>query len=56
MESRYNQLPYGVVDNRVKEKKTHLNLPPNYRKNILFDQLLYSTHLENPTIRDAVNN
>ena len=56
MESRYNQLPYGVVDNRVKEKKIHLNLPPNCRKNILFDQLLYSTHLENPTIRDAVNN
>ena len=50
MESRYIQLPYGVVNNRVKEKKIHLNLPPNYEKHVLFGQLRYLAHLENPSI------
>ena len=56
IESRYIQLPYGIVNNRVKEKKIHLNLPPNYQKHILFDQLPYSVYLENPTIQDVVSN
>ena len=56
MESRYIQLPYGVVNNRVKEKKIHLNLPPNYEKHVLFGQLRYLAHLENPSIWDVVNN
>ena len=56
MESRYIQVPCGVVNNRVKEKKIHLNLPPNYKKHVLFDQLPDSAHLENPTIRDVINN
>ena len=56
MESRYIQLPYGIVNNRIKEKKIHLNLPPNYKNQVLFDLLPYSAHLENPTIPDVVNN
>ena len=52
----YIQLPHGVVNNRVKKKKkNHLNLPSNYEKHILFDQLPYLAHLENPTIRDVNN-
>ena len=50
MESSHNQSPYGAVNNRVKEKKIHLNLPPNYKNHIFFDHLPYSAHLENPTI------
>ena len=34
MESRHNQSPYGAVNSRVKEKKIHLNLPPNYKNHI----------------------
>ena len=49
MELRYIQLPCGVVNNRVKEKKIHLNLLPNNKKHVLFDQLSHSVHLENPT-------
>ena len=49
MELRYIQLPCGVVNNRVKEKKIHLNLLQNNKKHVLFDQLSHSVHLENPT-------
>ena len=42
--------------NRVKENKIHLNLPPNYKKCVFFDQLPYSAHLKNPTIQGVVNN
>ena len=56
MVSRHIQLPYGVVNNGIKEKKTPLNMPSNYKKHVLFDQLRYSAHLENPTIWDVVNN
>ena len=56
MELRYIQLPCGVVNNRVKEKKIHLNLLPNNKKHVLFDQLSHSVHLENPTNWDVVSN
>ena len=56
MESRYIQLPYRVVNNRVKEKTIHLNLSPNYKKHLLFDQLPYSSHLENSSVWDVVSN
>ena len=56
MVSRYIQLPYGAVNNGVKENKTHLNMPSNYKKHVLFDQLRYSAHLQNPAIWDVVNN
>ena len=33
-----------------------MNLPPNYKKHILFHELPYSAHLENPTIPHVVTN
>ena len=33
-----------------------MNLPPNYKKHILFHELPYSAHLENPTIPHVVIN
>ena len=36
MESKYIQLPFNVVKNKEKENKLSLNLPPNYKKNVLF--------------------
>ena len=51
IESRYIQLPYVVVKDKSKEKTSKLNLPPNYKKHILFDKLPYSVQLENPTLK-----
>ena len=31
-----------------------LNLPPNYRKDVLFDQLPYLGYLENPAVEDFI--
>ena len=31
-----------------------LNLPPNFRKDVLFDHTLYLRHLENPAIKDVI--
>ena len=38
------------------EKSIKLNLPQNLRKDLLFDQLPYMAHLENPEIFDVVKN
>ena len=48
------QLPFGVVRDKSKEKSIKLNLPLNYRKDVLLDHLPYLGHLENPAIKDAV--
>ena len=56
MESRYVQLTYGVVKDESKEKTNQLNLPPNYKKHILFDKLPYYIQLENPTLNDVIKN
>ena len=48
------QLPFGVVRDKTKEKLIKLNLPPNYRKDVLFDQLPYLGNLENPAIKDVI--
>ena len=48
------QLPFGVLRDKSKEKLIKLNLPPNYRKDILFDQLPYLGHLENAAIKDVI--
>ena len=33
-----------------------LNLPPNYKKDVLFDQLPYVEELNNPTLKDVIRN
>ena len=48
------QLPFGVVRDKTKEKSIKLNLPPNYRKDVLFDQLPYLGNLENPAIKNVI--
>ena len=48
------QLPFEVIRGKAKEKSIKLNLPPNFRKDVLFDQLPYLSHLENPAIKNAI--
>ena len=56
MSGKYIQLSFGVVRDKSKAKGIKLNLPANFRKNDLFDQLSYVAHLENPAIVDIVRN
>ena len=53
MSGKSIQLPFGVVRDKSKEKLVKLNLPLNYRKDFLLDQLPYFGHLENPAIKDV---
>ena len=48
------QLLFGVVRDKSKKKSIKLNLPLNYRNDVLFDQLAYLGHLENPAIKDVI--
>ena len=48
------QLPFGFIRDKTKEKLIKLNLPPNFRKDILFDHLPYLGHLKNPAIKDVI--
>ena len=54
MSGKSIQLPFGIVRHKSKEKLIKLNLPLNYRKDVLFDQLPYLGHLENPAIKDII--
>ena len=54
MSSKSIQLRFGVVTDKSKEKLIKLNVPPNYRKDVLFDQLPNLGHLENPAIKDVI--
>ena len=56
MPGKNSQLPFNVVRDMSKEKSIKLNLFPNFRKDVLFDQLPYLAHLENPAIIDFVKN
>ena len=54
MSGKSIQLTFGIVRYKTKEKLIKLNLPPNYKKDVLFDQLPYLGHLENPAIKDVM--
>ena len=56
MSGRHIQLSFGVMRDKSKEKKIKLNLPPNFRKDVLFDQLPYLAYVENPAIADVLKN
>lgn len=56
MSGKHIQLPFAIVRDKSNEKSIKLNLPPNLRKDLLFDQLPYMSHLENPEIFDVVKN
>ena len=54
MLGKHIQLPFGIVRDKSKEKSIKLNLPLNFKKDVLFNQLPYLNHLENPAIVDVV--
>ena len=54
MSGKLVQLPFEVIRDKTKEKSIKLNLPPNFRKDVLFDHLPYLGHLENPAIKDVI--
>ena len=49
----YIQLPYGYVENE-NDKKIHLDLPHNFKKNLLFDKLPFLAQINNPAIDNVV--
>ena len=55
MSSKKIQLPFGVLRVKSKENSIKLNLPLNYRKDVLFEHLPYPGHLENLAIKDVVS-
>ena len=55
MESRNIQLPFGFIRDQKTEKDLQFNLPPNYRKDLLFDKLPFVMQLNNPSIDNVVN-
>ena len=56
MLGKHIQRPFGVRRDKSNEKSIKLNPLPNFRKDVLFDQLPYQAHLENPAIIDVVKN
>ena len=48
------QLPYGFLENEG-ENKINLNLPRNYKKELLFENLPFVTQLNNPAIENVVS-
>ena len=50
------QLSFGAARDNDKQNYIKLNLPPDYRKNALFEQLPYLAQLDNPAIADVVKN
>ena len=51
---KHIQLPFGFVRGKEREKHIKLNLPPNYRKDFLFEQLPCLLQLDNLAIADVV--
>ena len=56
MSGKHIQPPSDVVKDEIKEKSIKLNLPLNFKKDVLFDQVPYLSHLEHPSIADIVKN
>ena len=54
MSGKYIHLPFGIVRDKSNEKDIKLNLPPYFRKDLLFNQLPYMAYLDNPEILDVV--
>ena len=49
----YIQLPYGYVENE-NDEKINLNLPKNFKKELLFDELPFVAQLNNPAIENVI--
>ena len=50
----YIKLPYGLVSDEKNKEKIRFNLPLNYKKNVLFQQVPYFAEANNPAIDDVV--
>ena len=55
MESDSIQLPFGFTPDQKTKNDLQFNLPLNYKKNLLFDKLLFVTKIDNPAIENVVN-
>ena len=57
MDGKIIQLPYGVISEKSDlENELQFNFLPNFRKDILFDKLLYLTESKNPTLNTIIKN
>ena len=50
----YIKLPYGLVSDDKNKEKIRFNLPLNYKKDVLFQQVPYFAEANNPAIDDVV--
>ena len=57
MDGKIIQVPYGVISQKSDpENELQFNFLPNFRKDILFDKLLYLTESKNPTLNNIIKN
>ena len=57
MDGKIIQVPYGVISEKSDpENELQFNFLPNFRKDILFDKLLYLTESKNPTLNNIIKN
>ena len=56
MKGKHIQLPSGVLSDDEPKNLLHFNHPPNYKREILFQQFLYLSHAENPTLNKIIKN
>ena len=54
MESKHIQLPYSVLSGDEPKNLLHVNLPQNYKRDILFEQFPYLSHVKNPTLNKII--
>ena len=52
--NKYIKLPYGLVSDEKNKEKIRFNLPLNYKKDVLFQQVPYFAEANNPAIDDVV--
>ena len=56
MEGKRIQLPNGVLSDDEPKHLLHFNLPPNYKRDILFEQFPYLSHVKNLTLNKIIKN
>ena len=56
MEGKHIQLAYGVLSHDEPKNLLHFNLPPNYKRDILFEQFPYLSHVKNLTLNKIIKN
>ena len=54
MEGKHIQLPYGVLSHDELKNLLHFNPPPNYKRDILFKQFSYLSHVKNLTLKKII--